>query len=247
MQWPGDERRAAVDHDDLAVVALVDDADVRERPGMEERERAAALAQPALRVAAHLLAAGRIDQHAHFHACLRAIAERLRDTPAQLAILPEKRLEMHRTLRRGDVFEQHVEEGAVLDDLHVIAGDRRAQREPGERTDQLFQRTLRFDPEVRFAVAGDRPDDEEQQEDDRDQQHDHGARDFHGHVREVRESALNAFHRRGWFQRKRHALHSIGTQRRVDGRPAPGASPGGRSRGPALRLRFRSNPAAYRL
>jgi hypothetical protein len=205
----GDERGAPVNHHDLAMVPLIDDADVGERTRMEEYEPAARFVQSPLRVPAHFLAPGRIDEHTHRHACPGAFAQRRRHAFAELAFLPEKRLEVHRALRGGDVVEQRVEERPVLDDLHAVARYGRAERESRQRSNELLERAVRLDLEVGVAVSRDRPYDEEEKQDDRDQQDENDARHFHGERSDIRERIVEAVHRAGGFQRKRHARNSI--------------------------------------
>src|SRR3954464_11684206 len=62
---PADEGDAAVDHHQLAMVALVLQPEVAQAPWMEELELAAGGDQFARRRLAHLVAARGIDEHAH--------------------------------------------------------------------------------------------------------------------------------------------------------------------------------------
>src|SRR5690606_856347 len=60
-----DEARAAVDDDELAMVAVVVNADVLPARRMMKPEVAAGLLEPLLRLGAHVLAAAAVDEHAH--------------------------------------------------------------------------------------------------------------------------------------------------------------------------------------
>jgi hypothetical protein len=93
------------------------------------------LLQPAARVLelllgglAHFLRTGRIDQNAHFDACAGPGRKRIRHSLAQDALFPQEALEMNRMLRGSDFVNQHIEEGAVFEDLDAVALDRRTER-----------------------------------------------------------------------------------------------------------------------
>src|SRR5581483_2263820 len=82
------EGDAAVDHHELAMVALVLQAEVAQAPRMEELELAARGDQLARRRLAHLVAARGVDQHAHLDPGARALGERRGDAAAELALFP---------------------------------------------------------------------------------------------------------------------------------------------------------------
>jgi hypothetical protein len=123
---------------------------------------------------AHLLAALRVDQHAHGHAGQGALAEGIGEALAEHAFLPEKRLEVYRVTRRGDLLQQHVEVRAVLEDFYAVAFYASAERKPGKRWHQLVDRCVALDMQPRVPMPFDRPDHQDQQENDaEDDQHDH--------------------------------------------------------------------------
>ena len=74
---------------------------------------------------------------------------------------------MNRTLCGSDFVNQHIEEGAVLEDLDAIALHRRTERKTREGRDQISDGVIAFDPQRRTAVALDRPDDQHQENEGR--------------------------------------------------------------------------------
>jgi len=112
---------AAVEHDELAMVAVVENADVAPVPRMVQLELAARGFEPLLDVAASLLAAFAIHQHAHDHAGAAARDQCVDETPAQHAVLPQIGFEVYRSRRRLDFLEQDVEEVAVLEEFDGVA------------------------------------------------------------------------------------------------------------------------------
>src|SRR6185437_4304742 len=101
------------------------------------------------------------QQYAHFQAGPRALGERLGQTLAQYAFRPEERLEVNGDLRRADFLEHGLEVSAVLENIDAVPVDRRAEREAGERRRQFVDRRVTLDVQVRIAVALDRPDEEQ--------------------------------------------------------------------------------------
>jgi len=67
---------------------------------------------------------------------------------------------VHRVPGGADVFEQGIEEGAVLEDLGRVAGDRHAERHAGDGRQQLVDRQVALELQVRVLVPLDRPDGE---------------------------------------------------------------------------------------
>ena len=74
---------------------------------------------------------------------------------------------MHSPRRQADLFEEHIEIGPVLEDLDRVPVDGGCERQTGQRRDQLVDRRVAFDVQVRIAVAFDGPDDEQLNDGDR--------------------------------------------------------------------------------
>ena len=180
-----DEGDMAVDDRKLAVVALVQDADVGEVRAVKLAKLAAGILEPLLHVLAHPSRSIGVEQHADFDTGPGAPDHRLREARSQRALLPEKSLEMHGVARLVDLVDQGVEERAIFQHFDAVAVDDRAEREPGQRRDQLLDRRVAVDRELRVAVPLHRPD-EQDEEPDRagDRQHRHRCRNFQfAHVR----------------------------------------------------------------
>ena len=118
---PAQEGGAPVQHHELAVVALVLQADLAPVTLVVQAQMAAGGAQLALRRLAHLVAAGSVHQHAHLHPGAGTLGQHLGHASTELAFLPQVGLEMQRALRSAHVLEQHIEERAVLEYLHGVA------------------------------------------------------------------------------------------------------------------------------
>jgi hypothetical protein len=161
---PADVADAAVDDQQLAVIAAVDLADVAQPLAMEQRKAAAGLAQAPLRRLTHLLAAVGVDQHPNLEPGPPPLDQRVDQALPKRAFLPEEGFEMHRCLRLADVLEHRVEEGAVLEDLDRIAGDHRTMSQPGDRRHQVGDRILPLDREDRITMPLDRPQDQGEQQ-----------------------------------------------------------------------------------
>src|SRR5262245_32322009 len=108
-------------------------ADVSQPPLVKEHH-------PATRVAhllddgfARVLRAQRVQEYPHLDARSRSLDEPIGHTPAERALLPQECLEVHGFSRRPEAAEQDIEEGAVLMHLHLVAGQRGAQRQARER------------------------------------------------------------------------------------------------------------------
>ena len=153
-----DERFLAVDDDDLAMVAVVQHADVAQRSLVEERHPAAGVAHPLHDFLSGLLGALGVQQHAHLHAGPGAVDQRVGHAPAQLPVLPQEGLEMHGVAGCTDALDEHVEEGAVLVHLDLVAGHGRAQRQARQARHELVDRVVAIDLQRGVAVAADRPD-----------------------------------------------------------------------------------------
>jgi hypothetical protein len=132
-----DEGFAAIDHDDLAVVAVVEYADVSERPRVKETHVAAGVTHLLRDVFADALGPLGIEQHTHLDLGARPLDQCLGQAAAELAVLPEKGLEVDGLASRADPCQQHVEESAVLEHIHPVARRRCAQREARQAGHQL--------------------------------------------------------------------------------------------------------------
>ena len=155
-----DQGRTPVQHDDLAVIALVEHANVAKSFRVIGVELAAGVLEPAHGGLAHLLAAGGIDQHAHCDPGAAPLRQRVDQPPPEHAVLPQERLEMNRPRRPADLLEHDLEESAILQNLDRVAFERDAVGQAGERRQQLGKRRIAFDAQTRIAVALDRPDDD---------------------------------------------------------------------------------------
>jgi hypothetical protein len=165
-----DERDLAVQDHDLAVVALVKDADVADVATVEHHDPAAGALHLLPDRVAHLLGPDRIEQHAHLQPGLRTLGQGVGDAPGQRALLPEEGLEVHGLRGLADLLDQHLEERAVLEHLDRIAGDRRRQGKAGERGHQLVDRLVALDVQIGIAMPLDRPDDQRQDDDEDEEQ-----------------------------------------------------------------------------
>src|SRR5688572_26435787 len=169
-----EERRATVDDDDLAVIALAEDADVAPVERVELLELAAGVLELLLDRFAHLAAAFRVEQRTNSHAGPRARAKGIGEALAQHAFLPKKRLEVHRVAGRGNLLHQNVEVRAVLEYFDAVAVHGSAERKSGKRRNQLVDRRVALDMQSRVTVSLDRPDHQDEQDyDAEDDQRDH--------------------------------------------------------------------------
>ena len=94
---------------------------------------------------------------------------------------------MNGALRRCDLVDEHIEEGAILENLDAIAFHGRAEGKTGKRGDQIVDRCIGIDVQIGIAVTPDRPDDQHEEDDDAndDEQRNRGHGDGSelGHVR----------------------------------------------------------------
>ena len=97
-----DEGLAPIDDDHLAVVAVVQHADVDERPLVKQPDLAASLPHLAHGFLAGVSRAVRVQHHADLLARASALRQRVRDTLAECALLPQEGLEVHRVFRGPD-------------------------------------------------------------------------------------------------------------------------------------------------
>src|SRR5881409_208645 len=97
---------AAIDDHDLAVVAIVQAAEVAEADGMEHAHLRARIAHQLLKPLLHLVAAGGIQQQSHFHAFTRFRRERVGYFIADRSFPPDVRLDVNTLARFADVPEQ---------------------------------------------------------------------------------------------------------------------------------------------
>jgi hypothetical protein len=125
-----DERDVAIEDHDLAMVALMKDADVADVVMVELHNFATGGLHLTFERIAHLFRADGVEQHANLQPGLRTLGQGVRDALGQDALLPQECLEVHRVPGLADVRGQHVEERAVLEYLDRVAVDRRGQREP---------------------------------------------------------------------------------------------------------------------
>src|SRR5687767_10254782 len=127
-----DEGDSSVDDRKLAVIALVEDADIGEGRTMKLAELAAGLHELLLHVLAHSARSVGIEQHADIDAGPDSPDQRLRQARAELALLPEEGLEMHRAARLVDLLYQSVEERPILQHFDAVSLDDRAEGQPGQ-------------------------------------------------------------------------------------------------------------------
>jgi hypothetical protein len=152
--------RTPVQHDYLAVIALVEHANVAKSCRVVGVEFAAGLLEPAHGDLAHLPAAGGIDQHAHRDPGAAPLRQRVDEPLPEHAVLPQVRLEMNRPRCPADLVEHDLEKSPILQNLDRVAVERGAVGQAGERRQQLGKRRVAFDAQTRIAVALDRPDDD---------------------------------------------------------------------------------------
>ena len=160
------ESNLAVDHDELAMVAFVKDADVANVMMVELHHLASRSFHLPLDRVADLLGADGVQQHAHLHTRACPLGKHIGNALTEHTFLPQKSLEVHRVLGCTDVFHEHIEKGAVLEHLDRVARDRRAKRQTGERRNQLVDRVITLDVQVGIPMALDRPDDERERYDE---------------------------------------------------------------------------------
>ena len=153
---------AAVEHRELAMVALVEHADVRPALRMVQHELASGGGQLALDVGPHFLAAVCIDEHAHGDAGAAAFDQGIHEPPFERPCLPEEGLEVHGPRGVLDLVDQDVEERAVLEQLHPIAVVDGALGQPRQRRHQLGRRRVAIDVEHGRLVPPDRPNDSDE-------------------------------------------------------------------------------------
>ena len=170
-----DEGLAAVDDDDLAVVAVVHHADVGQDALVED-----ATWQPASRICslpfAGLLGALRVEHHAHLHAGARRGRSGRRPRARPAPVLPQEGLEVHRVLGGPDVL-QHASKKAPFSRISTAFS--RIAMPSGMPAIEGISSSSRFclRLEVRVLVALDRPDGHAG---DCDGEHQHGVDPGHG-------------------------------------------------------------------
>src|SRR3954471_12788878 len=125
----------AIDHDDLAMVALVVARKLTEAHAVVDAEVDAGRAQPRPRPRRRFLRAALIDKDAHFDPRLRASRQRLGHPLRDRAVAPEKRFEVDAVRRPRRIVEHRVEKAAVLYDRYAIALRDVAPRQRGERAE----------------------------------------------------------------------------------------------------------------
>ena len=112
---------AAIEHDEFAMIAIVEDSDVAPVPRVMKCELASGLREAPLDVVPHLLSTVRVHQHPHLHSCATPFDQGVHQTLAENSFLPKKGLEMNGSRRGPDLLEHHLEEGAVLEHLDRVA------------------------------------------------------------------------------------------------------------------------------
>ena len=159
---------APVDDDELAMVAVVQHADVAEAFSWKSTTRHPASSICCTAALPIFFRARCVKQDTHLHAGAAALRQRVAPR-ADRAPLPstERSRNALSPRRRADLCEQHIEKGAVLEDFDRIARDGCAERQAGERRNQLVDRRVTFNVQVGIAVTSDRPDDEQLNDDDR--------------------------------------------------------------------------------
>jgi len=165
-----DERFPAVDHGQLAVVAVVQHPDGVERSLVEELHLAAHFAHAREHVLVEGLRALRVQHQAHADAGPGAVHERADHPCGERARLPEEGFEVDGLARGQDPRLEHVVEGTVLVDAHGVAGHRGAEREAREGRDQRVDAVVALHLQHGAAMAADRPDHEHQHGDQRGRQ-----------------------------------------------------------------------------
>ena len=111
----------AVDDGFLAMVAVIQAAEIAQGRRMKANESHAGIEHQLRQLFVHLVTAGGIDEQPHLHAlpCLRS--QRVCNLAADGALPPDIRLDVHALFRAGDVAQQEREKLiAVLEELDVI-------------------------------------------------------------------------------------------------------------------------------
>src|SRR6187549_2002993 len=99
---------------------------------MKLADLAAGMHESLLHALAHSTRSIGVEQHADIDAGPDAPDQRLRQARAELALLPEERLEMHRAARFVDLLYQGVEERPVLQHFDAVSFDDRAEGQAGQ-------------------------------------------------------------------------------------------------------------------
>src|SRR5688572_19532555 len=137
---------APVDDDELAMVAVVQHADVAESLFVEKHDSAAGFFHLSRSCFAYFFGALCVKQDTHLHACPSPLRERRRHALTEHPFLPKKGFEMHRLLSGSNSLQKHVEKSAVLQNFDGIAGDGCAERQAGERRNQFIDGRTTFNP-----------------------------------------------------------------------------------------------------
>ena len=147
---------AAVDHRQLAMVALVEPADRAQAERVVEDDSAAGVAHALDQPPLDVRGAQRVEQHPHLDAVAGTRGEGLGDAVADRPAPPHVRLEMDGLASARDLLEQRGEERLVLQDLEPVAvrllapGQRFDGGQPaGKRVD-----LVRIDPGRTLAARG---------------------------------------------------------------------------------------------
>jgi hypothetical protein len=162
-------RDAPVDDEDLAVIAIVDQAEVGDQDRVVPAHLRAGFLQQLESLLSELLAAAAVEHHPHLHLLARLGRQRLGHAPRELPLLAEKRLVVDGLARGGDVGEDAVPHRPVLQQLDAVAADARPLRQPRDRRDEVLE-AGRLQSQVRTPAPLHGPEDEQQDGDGQRQQ-----------------------------------------------------------------------------
>src|SRR6266550_1459203 len=125
---------AAVDDRDLAMIAVVQPAEVADAQRVEFADHDSSVVHQLLELVVHLVTAGRVDEQTNLDALSRFGRERVRQPVADLALPPDVRLDVHALVRATDVTQEKREEFvAVLEELDLITGIETGLRQADDR------------------------------------------------------------------------------------------------------------------
>src|SRR5688500_4776678 len=184
---------AAVDHGQLAMVALVDEAEIADADGVVIPDLHPCFFQSFAIGLSVPSAARAIEKHPHLHAFLSFPDQRIGHPFRQRPASAEERLEGDGLFRVVHVLEQSIPECAVLQKLDAIAVDDRPLGDSGDRGHENLVGALAFlEREMRPLPALDRPDDHDQRDDGDDEkdQHPHRYGDLHSLSRSFRSTTM---------------------------------------------------------
>ena len=168
------------------MVAIIEPADIRQRDRMKADQPHARIEHQLRQLFLHLVAAGGIDQNAHFDTAARLVRQRVRELVADRALPPDVRLDVHALPGRGDVLEQQRKKLiAVFEQLHRIAALHARLRETDDRWQQHGELADVLHIEMRIGAAFGRPEQDRQADDGEN----HGDQHDQRHADDVRAAA----------------------------------------------------------